>query len=49
VPAESTLRQYRSHVVVRTDKARQMLGYEPQFSFERGMDLTGSYIKWANL
>lgn len=34
---------------VRIDKARRMLGYEPAFSFERGMELTEQWARWANL
>jgi nucleoside-diphosphate-sugar epimerase len=34
---------------VRIDKARKLLGYEPAFSFERGMDLTEQWARWANL
>lgn len=34
---------------VRIDKARRMLGYEPTFSFERGMELTEQWARWANL
>lgn len=49
IPAEHMLDLYRSHCIIKTDKAQRVLGYKPQFSFERGMDLTGRYIKWANL
>jgi nucleoside-diphosphate-sugar epimerase len=34
---------------VRIDKARRLLGYEPAFSLERGMELTGQWARWANL
>lgn len=34
---------------VRIDKARRLLGYEPAFSFARGMELTEQWARWANL
>lgn len=34
---------------VRIDKARRLLGYEPAFPLQRGMELTGQWARWANL
>lgn len=34
---------------VRIDKARRLLGYEPVFPLQRGMELTGQWARWANL
>lgn len=34
---------------VRIDKARTQLGYEPVFSLEHGMRLTGAWARWAGL
>ncbi|HEX3129897.1 MAG TPA: NAD-dependent epimerase/dehydratase family protein [Thermoanaerobaculia bacterium] len=34
---------------VRIDKARRLLGYEPAFSLERGMELTEQWARWADL
>ncbi len=34
---------------VRIDKAANVLGYRPAWSFERGMALTGEWARWANL
>jgi nucleoside-diphosphate-sugar epimerase len=34
---------------VRIDKARRILGYEPAFSLDRGMELTEQWARWANL
>jgi nucleoside-diphosphate-sugar epimerase len=34
---------------VRIDKARRVLGVEPQFDFARGMKLTAAWAEWANL
>lgn len=33
----------------RIDKARRLLGYEPQFDFASGMQLTAAWARWANL
>jgi len=37
----------RTHV--RIDKAKRLLGYEPSFSFERGMKLTEMWARYSNL
>jgi nucleoside-diphosphate-sugar epimerase len=34
---------------VRIDKARRLLGYEPEFSLDRGMALTAAWARWANV
>jgi nucleoside-diphosphate-sugar epimerase len=34
---------------VRIDKARRLLGWEPAFSLERGMELTAEWARWADL
>lgn len=49
LPNEQRLALYRAKARVKIDKAKNLLGYEPKFSFERGMELTAHYIKWANL
>lgn len=49
LPNEQTLALYRARARVRIDKARRLLGYEPLFSFDRGMSLTAEFIKWATL
>lgn len=33
----------------RIDKARRLLGFRPAFGFERGMELTGQWARWAGL
>lgn len=43
------VRFYASKMRVRIEKARRMLGYEPQFDFKSGMDLTERWARWANL
>ena len=40
---------YRCPPRLSIEKARRLLGYEPQFDFERGIELTLKYIEWANL
>jgi hypothetical protein len=45
----SRLKLYRTRCQVKIDKARRLLGYEPAFSFERGIDLTGQFLEWAGL
>lgn len=46
---ESRLKLYRTHCRVKIDKARHLLGYEPAFNFERGMRVTGQFLKWVGL
>ena len=48
VPDATLLALYRSKTRVRIDKAKQRLGYVPQFDFARGMDLTSDFLRWAN-
>lgn len=33
----------------RIDKAKRLLGYEPQFDFERGMGIVAAWARWADL
>jgi nucleoside-diphosphate-sugar epimerase len=40
---------YRAKTTVRIDKAKARLGYLPRHDFAHGMELTGRYIRWANL
>lgn len=40
---------YTPKTRVRIDKARRLLGYEPAFSLERGMELTGQWARWAGI
>ena len=36
---------YSSETKVDISKAKNILGYEPKFTFSEGMDLTGKFIK----
>ena len=47
LPDDRKIEEYRGRGHVRIDKARTLLGYDPKFSFERGIDATAQYIDWA--
>ncbi len=49
VPNETLLALYKPRTHVRIDKAKRLLGYDPQYNLERGMQITSQYIHWANL
>jgi nucleoside-diphosphate-sugar epimerase len=49
IPDESNFDLFTSRARVRCDKARQRLGYQPGFDFQRGMELTAKWVAWANL
>lgn len=49
LPDAYRTRFFRARTRVRIDKARQLLGYEPRFSFAEGMQLTAQWAAWANL
>jgi nucleoside-diphosphate-sugar epimerase len=40
---------FAARTSVRIDKARRLLGYEPAFPLQRGMELTREWARWANL
>lgn len=48
LPSDADLDLFASRGSVQIDKARHLLGYEPVFSLERGMELTTAYIRWAH-
>ena len=47
LPSDADRDLFASQCSVRIAKARSLLGYEPVFSLERGMELTTAYIRWA--
>jgi nucleoside-diphosphate-sugar epimerase len=49
IPDRETRMLFAARTRVRIDKARKVLGYEPRFNLERGMELTGEWARWANL
>jgi predicted dehydrogenase/nucleoside-diphosphate-sugar epimerase len=42
-------RTYASPSAVRIDHARRVLGYQPAYSFDRGMAVTRAWARWAGL
>ena len=47
LPSDADLHLFASQCAVQIAKARRLLGYEPVFSLERGMELTTAYVRWA--
>lgn len=47
LPSRQALALYVAKPVTGSEKARAKLGYTPRFDFERGMALTGDYLRWA--
>lgn len=49
IPDRTLVALFCARTRVRIDKARQVLGYQPCFDLERGMELTAKWAAWANL
>lgn len=49
IPNAQKLALLSADTVVRFDRARDLLGYEPRFPVARGMSLTAEFVKWAAL
>jgi predicted dehydrogenase/nucleoside-diphosphate-sugar epimerase len=49
IHSEHMLAFYSARTGFRIDKARRLLGFQPAFDFERGMELTGRWARWAGL
>jgi nucleoside-diphosphate-sugar epimerase len=49
IPSEHVLRFYSSTARYSIAKAQSMLGYRPAFDFDRGMQITKEWAKWAEL
>ena len=47
LPNKRLLDLYAAKCPISIDKARRLLGYEPEFGLERGMELTADYLRWA--
>jgi nucleoside-diphosphate-sugar epimerase len=45
-PHPTRLAMYKAKTHVRIDKARRILGYEPAFNLERGMEKTATFVRW---
>lgn len=46
IPNEERLKLLQSKTVVRIDKAKKVLKYQPAYSFDQGMQLTGDFLRW---
>ena len=47
LPPPEVLSLFQSRCRVRIDRAREEIGYAPTYDFDRGMDLTAKYLRWA--
>lgn len=47
--SEHMLAFYSAKPRFRIDKAKRLLGFQPVFDFERGMELTAKWARWAGL
>jgi nucleoside-diphosphate-sugar epimerase len=47
--APSEVAFFAARARVRIDKARDLLGYRPEFPLDDGMELTGAWARWAGL
>jgi len=43
------IRYFAAKTRFRIDKARRLLGYQPAFDFDRGMQITEAWARWSNL
>lgn len=48
LPPKRLLDLYAAKCPIQIDKARRLLGYKPEFSLERGMEITTRYLRWAH-
>ena len=46
LPSERLADLYAAKCPVQIDKARRLLGYQPEFDLQRGMERTARYLKW---
>ena len=49
VPGSNDIKLFRSSCLYRIDKAKQLLGYKPQVSLERGMALTEEWLRYIGM
>jgi nucleoside-diphosphate-sugar epimerase len=47
IPDKQFLGLYTARPIVRSEKARRLLGYQPRFDIESGMAATMAYVGWA--
>ena len=48
-PDPQALALYRSRATVDGSRARRVLGFSPNFSFDAGMEITATFLRWADL
>jgi nucleoside-diphosphate-sugar epimerase len=49
VLSPGVIRFFTTRAQVRIDKAQRLLGYQPAYDFETGMQLVEQWAKWAHL
>ncbi len=49
IPDQTRFELWISGTEIKIDKARELLGYEPQYDFATGMEVTEKFIRWANI
>lgn len=49
LPSQSVIDLFCAKGICRIDKARRMLGYQPQFSLDEGMKLTEAWLRYAKI
>lgn len=47
--SDAHIRFFKSKTIFRIDKAKTILGYEPEYSFDEGMKLTRMWAEYSNL
>ena len=48
LPTKRLLDLYAAKCPIQINKARRILGYKPEFTLERGIEITGRYLCWAH-
>ena len=49
IPERTEAELFNSRSIVKIDKAKKMLNYEPKFDLRKGMSLTEKWARWAHL
>ena len=48
LPTKRLLDLYAAKCPIQINKARRLLGYKPEFTLDRGMEITTRYLRWAH-
>ena len=48
LPTKRLLDLYAAKCPIQINKARRLLGYKPEFTLSRGMEITTRYLRWAH-